>query len=1856
MADETINPNVVLTANNTQYDQAMTSSASTTQTLATSVDTLTDKISSLTKTAAKFSFGIAAADIATITAATAAWGAYENQMSRLNAQAAITTRTQTAQTKTMQEYTKAVGALRSSYGTSTQESTQLVDNIAKLTENRNIRNLTDMSKIFVDMSKATGESSTGLANSVIGLQKVMGTSISSSTTRKYADQITYLSQQTTMSASGLADFAAQIAPVGRMLDLNQTQITGVATAFAKAGQDGFNAANAFSKIVSDIAYATQSGSPDLAKYANLVGVSVEHFNKLSGSEKILEIFDRLNSMGPRAITELNRLGLDGVKTMRSITAMTNQTGGLRSGIAEATEGLNSNASDKGAQASMKGMVDELQKIRSELTQTAEVFGSKFGPAITKALQGVEALSSEFRKMMQGPLGDVAAAVAGIGGSLALAAGSLAAMAGPLSAVATAALLWRGSGMMGLRQGYRGSQGTIAPGESIVAGGRAASWAQRYQYNAMNRVGGAVRTSSDMVGGFFGTSGRGPLGQRMGAGALNATAWGLRNLASPIYSPLGFAGYNDPARRSRLFTDTRSPWRQTRDAFTERYTGRSAAPSPGSQSVAPGTSLFDRDMRIAEDGTVTSSAARTAATARTAAVREAGMLGAAFGNVTRAAGSLAGAMASAATNTAYLATRGAGKLAASVLPNTTMLGIGAMMGASALGVQSNAVNFGATGLMFGATAGAVGMGAGYGMDIYQQHKNYNEAQDAYARALKGGSLTDQYSAGLGITDEAAKVRGLSQRNTGWTHALPVVGSYIGGYSPSQLLQQSQYGLEGIFSGSNPIMDRLNAGEKVERHNQSVASAFSAISSRQGNPIKGFNFDDEASWTKLDAVLQQITPAMEKLGITSEDVVKTWDEATKTGDTSGWMKLLDQIATPGAYTGLWDRIKATNPSGSQFINSQAVQSALALPENANLQYQALNQQVAGSLNSGMSLRQIIRQRGNVLSTVADPSSPEYTLNQAVIQQARQGLGYQMPFMSRTQGYQTQANLFVDQAKLSAGDPQQQQQMAEAQDQFMQSTMSQVQYFQQLLTQQREFNISMSRAQEDFGIQRERMDEQYHISRARAEEDFGIMQKQQNYDYHLSRTRAEEDYTLARERGAESYYRSMRRGESDFQLSRRRQEVDHDHQVKLMVQQQAQQMYNIYDRVQVNRTSSASYLVVNAQDQLRRMREQSSNLDTVRQAGLSDDAIQQLGFTDSANAQQLSRFVAEVASDPNLIKQMNQAIKARMKAAKDLVTDESSSEWKEFTRQYELSRDRAMNDFERAVRRSHKDFKIQMSQMEEDFKKSMLRQSDDYATAQERQQDAFALSMKRAGEDYAIATDQMTEDFGKSMNRAQDDLERSANAITGTMHDLLVRATEQLTGTSQKQAEKVLGTFTDLKKRLGTKGVDIMTYMADIFGFKYSGPGGGGSAGGVNMGTPGVAGSGQGQKDAPGFAGGGVLPGYTPGVDVHHFVSKTGGSLALSGGEGIMVPEWVAAQGGPAAIAKMNAEARYGRRGGNHDGCMHFAGGGTYDPDKRVYMDGEPLSAIAKAQILLAESLNNTNYRVMQGGFQPYSWYSGSSHEWPGVVDLSPGDFATQGQTRQVGFASWGRNFRGAATAGSGAHVHAVSRIDPGNWDQPQLSSFARGEDGLGGPDYGPNPPMLPNLLKRLDQFMGLAIYGGDSAGGQRGGMGIGRLNAYLKNSYPEIEHASDKVRLGGGLFKSGSWSHRMNKMARSAYHKSMGDEVDNWYGNGSVFTGAQTIGIGEKGPEAVIPLNDRGADFMSNLMRKSSVGSAGRAVATAGFAQPMVAHTIHSYQIDRSTTFSGSITVQANNPNELIAKLRDRQRVQALSQASMGGSRS
>lgn len=139
---------------------------------------------------------------------------------------------------------------------------------------------------------------------------------------------------------------------------------------------------------------------------------------------------------------------------------------------------------------------------------------------------------------------------------------------------------------------------------------------------------------------------------------------------------------------------------------------------------------------------------------------------------------------------------------------------------------------------------------------------------------------------------------------------------------------------------------------------------------------------------------------------------------------------------------------------------------------------------------------------------------------------------------------------------------------------------------------------------------------------------------------------------------------------------------------------------------------------------------------------------------------------------------------------------------------------------------------------------------------------------------------------------------------------------------------------------------------------------------------------------------------------------------------------------------------------------------NPSGKTTMDGHAVSRIVAAQILLAERESGIDFRVWQGGFGGSGYAaSGTSHNYSGVVDVSPGTVEAEKVLRRAGFAAWSRNVPGRSYVGSGIHVHAVSLIDPGNKDHPQVTgSWARGENGLdGGDDPAPHYDWYPALRR-------------------------------------------------------------------------------------------------------------------------------------------------------------------------------------------------
>jgi hypothetical protein len=970
---------------------------------------------------------------------------------------------------------------------------------------------------------------------------------------------------------------------------------------------------------------------------------------------------------------------------------------------------------------------------------------------------------------------------------------------------------------------------------------------------------------------------------------------------------------------------------------------------------------------------------------------------------------------------------------------------------------------------------------------------------------------------------------------------------------------------------------------------------------------------------------------------------------------------------------------------------VSSARSSEGNVNAQILAVQAQYEALANQGKSPADINRILGNIRAEAGSSTLFDYQVAAGAQQWNQQLQSWQMPSMGRTQQFGAQVDMFRSNMAIASGDENEEQARQEAMQTFFEQAEAQRQYFMQQLYQQREFNVMRERAEYDYNLSREYAQEDYQRSRMWQEEDYGI-----------ARSRAERNFRIM-----------QGRAQQNFNISRRRQEEDHQHQVVLMTENAAKQMMNIYERVAVQRTSSAEFILYNAQDQLERMTEQSQNLEEMRRRGFSNRTIDQLQLNDPNNAQQLETLLADVRENPELVKRFNRMIAQRIRAARDLVTDESDTEWKEFMRQYRLNRNRALSDFRRVTKQAREDQARSMSDMEKDFRRQLNRQETQYEITMGRQADAYELTMKRSA----------------------NDLNRAAKEINGNFEEMLTKATEKLSGHAQRQAKIVLREFKDLKNSTTPEAVALMKILADVFNVDYKAPPGARGGGGGPQIRPRTAGDiGDvlvGGINPNGHAAGGVIPGWSPGVDNNHYVGPGGQRLSLAGGEAIMVPEFTRAVGGEKGVEHLNRAVKNNKffLGGvmptqassitKHPTSEYPTktwAGDLNDPGSGDM--GDPVKAWKRGTVA----------KVLDIGDQSYGRYIVINH--PGGQNSL---YAHLSKARvkageEVGAGDLIGNV-GAYGKATGPHLHF--EIDGG-------SVPMGGSSGYGGSGGG-SPMRLMDILKdryrkseravaRMDALRPLGP--GDISmvmnrmARQRWQKYVDRFGrpsaaGSLDNTnfdFSGIHAAGDNVALGkkmaaqvgwggGGywdaLYKlwmaESGWDHLAENPNSGAYGipqslpaskmRSAGADYrtnpktqiewgleyikdryggpvrawkwhqnHNWYGDGAVFNGPHQIGVGERGPEAVIPLNERGAEFVSAILERTRANHSDvRGAHTAAHGQPIAHNLYNTYKIDKSTTFSGPITVQANDTREFLRELQQRQRTAALTQPQLAGSR-
>lgn len=182
---------------------------------------------------------------------------------------------------------------------------------------------------------------------------------------------------------------------------------------------------------------------------------------------------------------------------------------------------------------------------------------------------------------------------------------------------------------------------------------------------------------------------------------------------------------------------------------------------------------------------------------------------------------------------------------------------------------------------------------------------------------------------------------------------------------------------------------------------------------------------------------------------------------------------------------------------------------------------------------------------------------------------------------------------------------------------------------------------------------------------------------------------------------------------------------------------------------------------------------------------------------------------------------------------------------------------------------------------------------------------------------------------------------------------------------------------------------------------------------------------------FARGGVLPGYTPGRDVHNFWSPTAGGISLSGGEAIMRPEFTKAVG-PENVDAINAAARIGGRRGVEQ-WLGFAGGGVVPAMTRIIRQKYPMIQLTSGQRNSADNHGRGLAGDFSNGTSPTPQMTSLANDiantYPGSMELIYGPPFNR-QIKNGRFVGGGGGVSGfyAGAGDHSNHVHWAMSVPP------------------------------------------------------------------------------------------------------------------------------------------------------------------------------------------------------------------------------------
>lgn len=185
------------------------------------------------------------------------------------------------------------------------------------------QDISQFTETIVKLSKVSGLSAKELTAAFGQLSVQMGDSLQNA--EAWGSALVELANNSNASEAKILSMAQSIAGVGRALGLTTDQVLGLATAMASVGAQPM----AMNRMLFEMNRAVREASGNLELFAKVAGLSMKEFGALfrqDASRAIVAFFEGLGQHAEEASIILDKLGLDGQQTAKSMLLLAQSVG------------------------------------------------------------------------------------------------------------------------------------------------------------------------------------------------------------------------------------------------------------------------------------------------------------------------------------------------------------------------------------------------------------------------------------------------------------------------------------------------------------------------------------------------------------------------------------------------------------------------------------------------------------------------------------------------------------------------------------------------------------------------------------------------------------------------------------------------------------------------------------------------------------------------------------------------------------------------------------------------------------------------------------------------------------------------------------------------------------------------------------------------------------------------------------------------------------------------------------------------------------------------------------------------------------------------------------------------------------------------------------------------------------------------------------------------------------------------------------------------------------------------------------------------------------------------------------------